>query len=1007
MDMRTMERIIGGTIRGLVLLLWLTGGAWAQAAGRDLPAPRPAGHDASAELAEDNAPPALPAPRFDPRDFAEQEMLRRLAEAGKLPRPDADKTYYDDLGGDDVTVAELPFNNSSLDIAGNGDIYLATNYGDIVDYMIIKVYRSRDGGTTWEPWGTFGTEAGPAHYWDPCILVVEGVVDRCYLAYDVWDGLGSHHAIQVARSELSSTTGSWLIATAMNEADVNFSDPRLATDASNFSSFYLYLVATGFDTNRDIWFTRSTDQGLNFEAEYRIASLAFDDRGYWYPDVSYGYGGYVHVSWHFESTEQVFDSSARYRRVPSFASGGSAAWEPMQTLTSTGNGTWERGAHVAASAASTDVLLAYDRLIWHSATDSWSYLECAARISHDQGATFGPEVVLDNSVISLSGLEQQPGTGDWILAGRRSDSAAIQRAPAADPTAFAPAEMFADARIPDTIAWTARAALDPSRDHRVGASWIVAGTDPNTQFFDAEWRRDEGWPNLEAGFPLALDHTPLSPPALVDLDGDGDLEIVYGDSSQRIQARHHNGASVTHWPVNVGRSLADGPVAVAKLKLDDTLFIVAGTTDGRVVAYDVDGSPMPGWPYDTGTGAPTYVSIGALGGPYPRTVVVASGELLTFRNWRGQLPAGAYYRTSAGHTYDAPCAIGDVDGDGVAEVVCGRDNLVFAVKMKQAASVFGRTLPSNVSDAVTLGDLDLDGEAEIIVPTVNGTLYAMDENGADFPGSWPFTSDTATPLTSAAIAQCLGAFEPEVAVAARNYAVHLLWDDGAQQSGYPVHTGTGWYIYGAPVMGRVFGTSSDVVIGARDNQGWSWDNFGAVNPGWPRGFADHVHVSPAMGDLDGDGSTEIVFLTLDAMVVFDLEQVPATYDRLWAMYGHDPQRTGCADCPEDVATPVPGDATTITKVSFVTASPNPQSGPTLFRYELPLRAVASLEIYDVRGHRVRTVVRSERDPGRYTADWDGRDGDGRDLPSGVYLARLTVQGPGVDEKLTRKVVRLR
>ena len=44
-------------------------------------------------------------------------------------------------------------------------------------------------------------------------------------------------------------------------------------------------------------------------------------------------------------------------------------------------------------------------------------------------------------------------------------------------------------------------------------------------------------------------------------------------------------------------------------------------------------------------------------------------------------------------------------------------------------------------------DLDFDGEKEIIVPTADGTLYALNEDGTAFPGSWPFVSSTSTPAS--------------------------------------------------------------------------------------------------------------------------------------------------------------------------------------------------------------------------------------------------------------------
>jgi len=127
------------------------------------------------------------------------------------------------------------------------------------------------------------------------------------------------------------------------------------------------------------------------------------------------------------------------------------------------------------------------------------------------------------------------------------------------------------------------------------------------------------------------------------------------------------------------------------------------------------------------------------------------------------------------------------------------------------------------------------------------------------------------------------------------------------------------------------------------------------------------------------------------------------------MYGHDPQRTGCADCPEDLVTAVdPGDpAGTITRVRFAPPSPNPISGPATFAFEVPLRAVVSPDVFDLRGRRVHTVLREEAGPGARTVTWHGRDAGGQPLASGEYVARLRVRGPGVDEGLTRKMMIVR
>jgi hypothetical protein len=75
------------------------------------------------------------------------------------------------------------------------------------------------------------------------------------------------------------------------------------------------------------------------------------------------------------------------------------------------------------------------------------------------------------------------------------------------------------------------------------------------------------------------------------------------------------------------------------------------------------------------------------------------------------------------------------------------------------------------------------------------------------------------------------------------------------------------------------------------------------------------------------------------------------------------------------------------------AHPNPFNPRTDLVFELPAAAGVDLAIYDVQGRLVRHLLaHSPRPGGRQRVGWDGRDGEGRPLASGVYLARIRAAG---------------
>ena len=85
------------------------------------------------------------------------------------------------------------------------------------------------------------------------------------------------------------------------------------------------------------------------------------------------------------------------------------------------------------------------------------------------------------------------------------------------------------------------------------------------------------------------------------------------------------------------------------------------------------------------------------------------------------------------------------------------------------------------------------------------------------------------------------------------------------------------------------------------------------------------------------------------------------------------------------------------------AFPNPFNPSTEITFELPgdasLQHVTSLQIFDVHGQFVRTLVDGVRGAGRHTVDWDGRDEMGRRASAGVYVYVLEAAGQRASEKM--------
>ncbi|MCB5271542.1 MAG: peptidylprolyl isomerase [Candidatus Cloacimonetes bacterium] len=69
-------------------------------------------------------------------------------------------------------------------------------------------------------------------------------------------------------------------------------------------------------------------------------------------------------------------------------------------------------------------------------------------------------------------------------------------------------------------------------------------------------------------------------------------------------------------------------------------------------------------------------------------------------------------------------------------------------------------------------------------------------------------------------------------------------------------------------------------------------------------------------------------------------------------------------------------------------SPNPFLGNLTINCELKSEQQINLEVYNLKGQKVSSLFSAFQKAGALSLNWDGKSGDGQELPAGVYLLRL-------------------
>ena len=72
--------------------------------------------------------------------------------------------------------------------------------------------------------------------------------------------------------------------------------------------------------------------------------------------------------------------------------------------------------------------------------------------------------------------------------------------------------------------------------------------------------------------------------------------------------------------------------------------------------------------------------------------------------------------------------------------------------------------------------------------------------------------------------------------------------------------------------------------------------------------------------------------------------------------------------------------------------PNPFNPTTNIKYALPMDSKVTVEIYNVLGQRVQTLVNGDQPAGYHSVEWNGTGNNGQQLASGMYFLQMSATG---------------
>jgi hypothetical protein len=272
-------------------------------------------------------------------------------------------------------------------------------------------------------------------------------------------------------------------------------------------------------------------------------------------------------------------------------------------------------------------------------------------------------------------------------------------------------------------------------------------------------------------------------------------------------------------------------------------------------------------------------------------------------------------------------SFGDLDGDGLQEVMLGRENGEVRVIENVADDTYtftwsGDTDVSGSYASTYLGDSDVDGRNEFVVggyePGVYHLLTVFESNGDN--------------------------------------SCTEIWETMIYNFPFGIQTLKTGDIDGDGINEFAFYNSGDST--------WFYeaisDNIFACLANVTGGYWFQLY------DLNQNGRTEFTRLSFDNTLVFE-------YDSL------------LTDVGDRFHYVLPA------AIELYQNYPNPFNSSTLIRYVLAASTWVRLTIYDITGTKVSTMLNRPQEPGHHNITWNGRDSHGRPVASGTYFIRLNTQ----------------
>ncbi|MCD6176454.1 MAG: T9SS type A sorting domain-containing protein [Candidatus Cloacimonetes bacterium] len=440
------------------------------------------------------------------------------------------------------------------------------------------------------------------------------------------------------------------------------------------------------------------------------------------------------------------------------------------------------------------------------------------------------------------------------------------------------------------------------------------------------------------GFPWAGEANIWKSTAYGDINNDNINELVISDRDGNIYALDNSGSQIFSCSIESQNLLTP---MITDVNGDGQMDIVTFDLDNKLSVFDNNGIIFPNFPVELPMTLFCDMASADINDNGKSEILISTldGNLYVFGD-DGENIDGFPIELSA-ISATAPIILDN------KKIVIGTSDNKLHIISPAGEILFTQSLNSKVAGSAIAADFDNDDQLEIAFTTDDGEFYIMHQNGDILPG-WPV--DISRSISNPPL------------------AVDLDNDDNVELVCFTVA-----------------------------NDFYAFHNDGTEVEFAPVTVDISAYGPSSVEDIDGDGDFDFISGTIAGALIIDCKLTKGTKIP-WSTYRGNYRRTGyygdnkVVTDAEDLAI-IP--ANPVLNQNY----PNPFNPLTNISFSLPADSKVDLNIYNIRGQKVRVLAKSEsREEGLQNIQWNGTDDNGKKVGSGIYFYKLEVDNFTVDVK---------